>query len=122
MFILPAFDACLPLSSPYSDLVGFKPLTQSRHIGNQNFVSLHSGFIVIDLMKQLTCNVGIIYAMLALFLLFLLSFVPVWCRCDLLNVSLYTWYVSLYNLTPLHLTWSKLIFIVLLVITYVSAI
>ena len=48
LFILCAFDACLPLSSAQLYLVRFQPLAQSHDIGNQNFVSLHSGFITID--------------------------------------------------------------------------
>ena len=49
LFNLCAFAACLPLSSAQSYLVRFQPLAQSHDIGNQNFVSLHSGFIIIDL-------------------------------------------------------------------------
>ena len=48
LFNLCAFAACLPLSSAQSYLVRFQPLAQSHDIGNQNFVSLHSGFIIID--------------------------------------------------------------------------
>ena len=47
-FFVSAFDACLPLSSVYSGLVRFQLLAQSHDIENQNFVSLHSGFIIID--------------------------------------------------------------------------
>ena len=48
LFNLCAFAACLPLSSAQSYLVRFQPLVQSHDIGNQNFVSLYSGFIIID--------------------------------------------------------------------------
>ena len=48
LFNLSAFAACLPLSSAQSYLVRFQLLTQSHDIGKQNFVSLHSGFIIID--------------------------------------------------------------------------
>ena len=48
LFNLCAFAACLPLSSAQSYLVRFQPLAQSHVIGNQNFVSLYSGFIIID--------------------------------------------------------------------------
>ena len=43
-----AFAACLTLSSAQSYLVRFQPLTLYHDIGNQNFVSLYSGFIIID--------------------------------------------------------------------------
>ena len=48
LFNLCAFAACLPLSSGQSYLVRLQPLAQSHSIGNQNFVSLHSGFIIIN--------------------------------------------------------------------------
>ena len=51
LFILCAFDACLPLSSAQSYLVRFQPLARSHDIGNQNFVSLHSDFIASDFDK-----------------------------------------------------------------------
>ena len=68
LFNLCAFDACLPLSSAQSYLVRFQLLAQSHDIGKQNFVSLHSGFIIIDFDEaasmqcwhvSLICTVGI---------------------------------------------------------------
>ena len=48
LFNLCTFAASLPLSLAQSYLVIFHLLAQSHDIGNQNFVSLHSGFIIID--------------------------------------------------------------------------
>ena len=48
LFNLCAFAACSPFSSAQSYLVRFQPLGQSHDIGNQNFASLHSGFIITD--------------------------------------------------------------------------
>ena len=60
LFILFAFDACLPLSLAYSGLARFQPLAQSHAIGNQNLCHFILLLLISILMKQLTCNVGII--------------------------------------------------------------
>ena len=68
LFILCAFDACLPLNSDKSYLVRFQRLALSHDIGKYNFVSFHSGFIIIDFDEaaDMQCQ----HAMLALFFLY----------------------------------------------------
>ena len=74
LFNLCPFDACLPVSPAQSFLVRFQPLAQSRDVRNQNFVSLHSGFIVID-------NILLALSLLYLFLVRIFSW------CDLFQVT-----------------------------------
>ena len=48
LFNLWVFAGCLPVSSAQPYLVRFQLLAQSHDIRNQNSVSLHSGFHIID--------------------------------------------------------------------------